>query len=257
MATLKEISYNIKNILEGGRTTQSSQFSLRQLAFFAIYYRALLIRRDTDYFKRLDGIEQDLGNISAEVVQMDIGKARELPHSILRTSKEIPKPVRMRSRTPITFVGSPDLQEQYPFTERGNARFSQYGRYTGNDPRSFWNDGYIYITSDKVAKLVNELAGGDSLADKDTSVVEESISTITIKGIFSDPRDAWSFRHQEPYDWETELPGFPEDLIQRITQSVLKGEGRAMVSQVLDTEADNLPTNQQPNTAQEAQQRRG
>lgn len=257
MATLKEIAYNVKNVIEGGRSTQDSPFSLRQVAFFTIYYRALLVRRETDYFKRVDGLEQDLGQISAEIVQMPIGKANELPHSILRTSREIPRPVRMRSRTPFTFVGSPDLQEQYPFTERGNARFSSYGRYTSQDPRSFWHDGHIYVTSDKVAGLINDLVEeGASLVDKDTSVVEEGISTVQIKGIFADPRDAWTFRHREPYDWDKNLPGMPQDLIQRITKSIISGEGQAMVRQILDTELDRLPTNQQPNTSQEAQQRR-
>jgi len=255
MATLKEISYNIKNILEGGRSTQNSLFSLRQIAFFVIYYRALLIRRETDYFKRMDGLEQDLGLLSAEVTEQSVGRANELPKAILRTSRRIPTPVRNRTRKPITFVGSPDLDEQYPFGERGQARYHKYSRYTSKDPRSFWNDGYIYITSDKVAKLINNITGGQSLEDLDSSVAEESISTIRVKGIFSDPRSAWSFRHQKPYDWEQELPGMPEDLIQRITQSVLSGEGQAMVSQILDTEADTLPANQQPNTAQEAQQR--
>lgn len=255
MATLKEITYNIKDILEGGRTTQSSTFSLRQIAFFVIYYRALLIRRDTDYFKRQDILEQDLGLLSTEVTEQAVGRANELPKAILRTSREIPQPVRMRRRKPITFVGSPDLDEQYPFGNRGQSRYQGYSRYTDQDSRSFLHDGYLYITSDKTAKLINDLTGGDSLSDLDTSVVEESISTVRVKGIFADPREAWSFRNREPYDWEYELPGMPEDYIQRITQSVLKGEGQALVTQLLDTELDNLPVNQQPNTAQEAQQK--
>jgi hypothetical protein len=245
MATLEEITYNIKNVLEGGRSTQDSPFSLRQIAFFVIYYRSLLIRRETDYFKRLDDLEQDLGLVSAEVSEEPVGRADELPKAILKTSEEIPRPVRMRTRKPITFVGSPDLDEQYPFGERGQARYQSYGRYTSNDARSFWHDDHIYITSDKVANLVNDLTGGKSLSDLDTSVVEESITTIRIKGIFADPREAWSFRYDEPYNWETELPSMPEDLIQRITQSVLSGEGQAMVQQILDTELDRQPVNQE------------
>lgn len=252
MATLQEITYNIKNILEGGRSTQDSPFSLRQISFFVLYYRSLLIRRETDYFKRLDELEQDLGLVTVEVSEEPVGRADELPKAILRTSEEIPSPVRMRKRKPITFVGSPDLDEQYPFGERGQARYQSYGRYTSGIARSFWHDGHIYITSDETADLVNNLLDGKSLEDTDTSVVEKSINTIRIKGIFEDPRVAWSFRHNEPYDWEYELPSMPEDMIQRITQSVLSGEGQAMVSQVLDTELDRHPINQQPDDNEEA-----
>lgn len=252
MATLREIAYNIKNIVEGGRSTQDSPFSLRQIAFFAVYYRALLIRRETDYFKRMDELEQDLGLVTVEVSEEPVGRADELPKAILRTSEEIPRPVRMRMRKPITFVGSPDLDEQYPFGERGQARYQDYGRYTSEDPRSFWHDDHIYITSDRTASLVNDLLDGDSLADKDTSVVEKSITTIRIKGIFADPRVAWTFRYDEPYEWDMEFPAMPEDMIQRITQSILSGEGTAMVKQALDTELDNLPVNQQPDDNEEA-----
>lgn len=252
MATLKEITYNVKNIMEGGRSTTSSPFSLRQIAFFIIYYRSLLLRREINHFKRIDGVEQDLGLLSVEVSEEDIGRANELPNSILRTSREIPSPVRMRRRAPFTYVGSPDMEETYPFSEIGNARYQQYNRYTSDTPRSYYHQDRIYITSDKTADLINDLLSGTSLSEADTSVVEKSISTIRVKGIFSDPRAAWTFKHNKPYDWNEELPGMPQDLIQRITQSVLNGEFAMMVQNILDTETDQLPINQQPDDNEEA-----
>lgn len=252
MATLKEIAYNIKNTVEGGRSTQSSPFSPRQIAFFAIYYRNLLIRRDVNYWKRVDQLEQDLGLLSVEVTEEAVGKANEMPKAIARTSREIPKPVRMRRRAPFTFIGSPDLDESYSFSTIGQARHQSHGRYTDNDSRSFFHDSRIYLTSDKVADLINDLLDGGSLSDLDTSVVEESITTIRVKGIFADPREAWSFREQKPYDWDKELEGMPEDLIQRITQSILNGEASMIMQSTMDTENDNLPINQEPDDNEEA-----
>jgi len=252
MATLNEITHNILNVLSGGRGNQDQEITLRQIAMGVVYYRSLIIRRDLTYWKRMGELEQDLGLISMEIAQEPVGRANEVPHTMLKSSRELPKLLQLRRRIPLTFVGSPDLQETYPITTVGNASNQKYAKYTSSSPRSFLHDGYLYIMGDPVAEMVNNLTTGDTtIEDVDTSEVERGITTIRIKGIFADPRSPWVFTHQKEFDWDIDFPGTPENLIQRITQSILKVEGSITKQMPLDTELDRLPVNQQPQDNEE------
>lgn len=244
MATLNEISYNILNAMSGGGSTNDEPYSLRQIQFMVRYYRHLLIRRDGGYFKRMKDLEQDLGLISVSTVQQPIGRMAEMPTTVLRTNSEIPEPVRLRKRSPFTHIGAPDLGEHYDLMPEGQAKYQQFNKFTSSTPRAYHQGRYLYIESDAISTLVDDLRNGEtSFSEVDSSDLEEGITTIRVKGIFARPEEAYHVAHGEPYDPDHEYPGMPDDMIQRITQSILSGEAQAMLNTPNDTEADHLPVN--------------
>lgn len=244
MATLNEISYNILNAMSGGGSTNDEPYSLRQIQFMVRYYRHLLIRRDNGYFKRMRDLEQDLGLISVSAVQQQIGKMAEMPKTVLRTNSEIPEPVRLRKRSPFTHIGAPDLGEHYDLMPEGQAKYLKYNKFTSSTPRAYYQENRIYIESDAVSSLIETLQDGTtSFEDVNSSDLEEGITTIRVKGVFARPEEAYYVAHGEPYNADTEYPGMPDDMIQRITKSILSGEAQAMLNTPNDTEADHLPVN--------------
>ena len=48
MVTLEEITYNIKNLVEGGISGEDSNLSIRQIRHMIHYYRAQLLQKYTD-----------------------------------------------------------------------------------------------------------------------------------------------------------------------------------------------------------------
>lgn len=252
MATLNEIRFNILDALSGGRSVQDSPFSLEQIGFFVRYYRHLLIRRDTNYWKRAEGLVQDLGSVEVEITQPDVSRINDAPRAILRTAVEIPELVRLRRRPALTYVGTADQNLVYPHTVDGAIRYQSHARYTPDRSRSYVEDGHVYVTSDVVAEVIDEGLSGETVGDLTIDDLEGGITSLNIRGIFAHPERAYAFRTGEKYDPDTEYPGMPEDMIQRITQSVINGEGRAMIQSILDTEADHLPVNQQPQDNEEA-----
>jgi len=255
MASLNEITHNIRNALSGGSPPTDTPISPRQVAFGVRYYRELLIRRDTDFYKRSAGYEQSLGLISMSVVHQDIGKYKERPRAILRSNRELPRRLHLRKRKALTRVTSPDLGEAYPVSPPATSRYQKYNKYTSSTPRSFVQEGRLHITSDKVARLINDLEDGSRDFDQTSADdLEGGITTVRVEGIFGNPIVAYQFREDRPYHPDEEYPATPEDLIQRITQSILKGEGRVLQKAPFDTETDHLPVNAEPEDNEEARQ---
>lgn len=252
MATLNEIRHNVVDALSGGHPTVETPLSIRQVAFAVQYYRALLIRRDTDFYKRTAEFEQDLGLVGASVVHQDIGAYGETPDAILRSNEPLPGRLHLRKRRPVTHVSSPDLGESYDVMQEQAAKYQQYNKYTSSTPRSYIQEDYIYITSDQVASLINDLQSGDrDFSDSSPEDIMGGITTIRVKGVFEDPVEAYQFREERPYDPDEEYPATPDDLVQRITQSILNGEGKIMRQAPYDTENDNLPVNAEANMSSE------
>lgn len=247
MSTLNEITYNVLNALSGGGSTNDAPYSPRQIRFMVRYYRHLMIRRDTDYYKRMSDLEQDLGLLAVSAVQEPVGKIQETPKTVLRTNVEIPEPVRLRKRSPFTHIGSPDLEEHYDLMPTGQLRYQNHAKYTSSTPRAYLHDGRIYIHSDAVASLLHDLQSGEvAIEDTTTEDFTDGITTIRVKGVFANPEEAYLVAHGVPYNPDTEYPGMPEDMVQRITQSILNEEGRALTQMPNDTEADHLPVNAEP-----------
>jgi hypothetical protein len=196
--SLNDISYHILNTVRGNRSKDYPDLSIDQIKDAVKYYRALLIRRDQQKnFNRYRMFEQDLG-----LVTVDYYDTAEDPNTnsnieLIRTDSKIPSPIRMKEWEGITYVGRLDKSgEPFPLVDAHRSWWNQYNKFTSDEPEAFYRNGYVYV--------------------RNTNVIDE----INIRGVFEDPEEVYNFKGE---DEEKPFP-IPEDMVQRITQSLLNGE---------------------------------
>lgn len=224
MATLNEITNNIRNIVRGGKSSIADSISLKQIKFLVNGYRAMFIRRDIErQFGTTDLLrpfEQDLGCVKLIIVDKAECCSIDLDCDILRTEFQIPKTVRLRNREGITFIGSVDKQTSFQLILPEEARFIQYKTFTKDIKRAYILNRYIYIPNDPTFELEN----------------------INIRGIFENPEEAANFVDCDDipcYDDNTEYP-VPMDYIPQITEAILQKEMGIMISRIPDNVDDNI-----------------
>jgi hypothetical protein len=216
--TLKEISYNILNLYRGGRSSNNEHISLRQIEFNVKHYRAMLLRRD---FAR-NGlvsrhVEQDLGCIELEKV--NASKCCKLPIEcdVVRTVVDIPRTVRFNFTDAITHVSDPSGLITIPVVDALTVQFLPYDRFTKNTRKAYMIEDKLYIYN----------PGG--------------MDTINIRGVFEDPEVVAKFECNggNCYDDQSDFP-MPLDMVQAITDGLVKGTFMMIAQTVSDTENDTL-----------------
>lgn len=216
--TLKEISYNILNLYRGGRSSNNEHISLRQIEFNVKHYRAMLLRRD---FAR-NGlvsrhVEQDLGCIELEKV--NASKCCNLPIEcdVVRTVVDIPRTVRFNFTDAITHVSDPSGLITIPVVDALTVQFLPYDRFTKNTRKAYMIEDKLYIYN----------PGG--------------MDTINIRGVFEDPEVVAKFECNggDCYDDESDFP-LPLDMVQAITDGLVKGTFMMIAQTISDTENDTL-----------------
>lgn len=144
----------------------------RMSAFIINYYRSKLIRQDADKGKYLssDLYVQNLGEV--ELVKADINEccSPKFFTCTYRTKNPIPKAVDTSGKPLITFVGTVN---GLPFTRTSfnKHRYDAFAKYTGDNPKYYITNGYLYITHPPV----------------------KNIKYINIQGVFEDPTEANEF----------------------------------------------------------------
>tara|TARA_R100000005_G_C4957029_1_gene175202 strand:- start:121 stop:810 length:690 start_codon:yes stop_codon:yes gene_type:complete len=216
--TLNEISYNILNLVRGGRSSNNDHISTSQIKFNVKYYRAMLIRRD---FARNGMItrhlEQDLGCL--ELIKVDASKCCNLPTecAVYRTVKKIPKTVRFNFKDAVTYVGAIDGKANIPIVESHTVQWLPFDKYTKNKMKAYMIEDYLYVYNADGLKFIN------------------------VRGIFEDPEDVALFDcdGSDCYDSDSDFP-IPMDMLQTITQGIMSGELMMLSSSVNDTTNDTL-----------------
>ena len=182
MVTKRKLTYDILNIIRGGKQSDDENISHRQVGFWIDNTRALLIKRDLDKGRT---INPDLvQTICAEVIQVDGAECGCLTAgcTILRTKDKIPTSLEVHSKNMIMRVG-PAVVGSTPFSfiSYQKAQFSGNNKYTKNITKAFLHNGYIYLigTSNTLSFLkyisidlvfeYPEEAANYSLCDTDSS----------------------------------------------------------------------------------------
>ena len=203
MATLREILYNIKNIVSKGRQSDDFPYSGRQLAFQVNYYRAKLIHEQIKKEASVDNASyiQDLGKVPVKLA--DAHDCCEVDVCVLRTVEKVPEFLDGKSGEMVTYVGNLDYSRPYQRIAVNRIYWQQFDKYTSKQPRWYYKAGYIY--------LVNP--------------VSPMLSFINIQGVFTDPVEAHRFRTCDCPD--NELPcvdGFDEEypLEERMIDTLVK-----------------------------------
>jgi len=216
--TLNEISYNILNLVRGGRSSNNDHISTSQIKFNVKYYRAMLIRRD---FARNGMItrhlEQDLGCL--ELIKVDASKCCNLPTecAVYRTVKKIPKTVRFNFKDAVTYVGAIDGKANIPIVESHTVQWLPFDKYTKNKMKAYMIEDYLYVYNADGLKFIN------------------------VRGIFEDPEDLSKYDCDgtDCYDEDSDFP-IPMDMLQTITQGIMSGELMMLSTSVNDTTNDTL-----------------
>ena len=216
--TLKEISYNILNLYRGGRSSNNEHISLRQIEFNVKYYRAMLLRRD---FAKNGMVsrhsEQSLGCIELEKVNASQCCSLPIECDVVRTVVDIPRTVRYNFTDAITHVADPSGIITIPTVDVLTVQFLPYDRFTKNTRKAYMIEDRMYIYN----------PGG--------------MDTINIRGVFEDPEEIALFdcEGSDCYDDESDFP-LPMDLVQAITDGLVKGTFMMIIQTPSDTENDTL-----------------
>lgn len=229
--TLQQIIYNIKNIGSGGTQSDDDwkKLSDRQLEFIINYTRSLLVKRDLDKQRTINpDLVQDLGCVELELV--DPAECCEIDTEcfILRTKDPIPKLLELQDRNTLEYVGTITKDKSFQIIPVARKRWMKYNKYTSKMPAAYYLNGYVYITNN--------------------TLLEE----ISIRGIFSDPRDVSRYNKCEGdslcYNKVTDDYPIAEWMVGPLTEMILKNEMNITSILPLDTTNDNEPNtiNNQP-----------
>ncbi|KKM68542.1 hypothetical protein LCGC14_1459780, partial [marine sediment metagenome] len=178
--TLNEATYNVVNILRGGRSTNNEYIDSLQIQYTIRYYRSLLIRRDVNAGRKTKELEQELRPVKMESVTLSDDNFPDIfPNvanltPILRSAYTLPEAIRIKDRDGITFVGGDKASGSFQLIDYRASPWQQYNKYTSNFRRCFLREDYLYIMGWNIS-------------------TRPSINVI-VRGIFEVPETA--------YDWQ-------------------------------------------------------
>mgnify|MGYP003117287456 FL=1 len=226
--TLNEIAYNILNILRGGRSNSDEHMSLSQIKFNIKYYRTMMIRRDmarNNFMSR--HLEQDLGCLNLIEVNSSKCCNLDLDCTVFRTQRKIPKTVRANFKELITYVGGADGLTRIPLIQSDYIKYLPYDKYTKDQRKAFMIEDYLYLYNPHGMEIVN------------------------VRGVFEDPEEVANFDCDGVgcYDDDAPFP-IPGDMVQAITNALMRGELMLMANTAGDTTLDrmqDMPTAPAPN----------
>lgn len=239
--TLSESAYNILNLLRGGRSTNNEHISIDQIKYIILYYRALVLRRDlAEANSRTQDLEQDLGLMDLVVVDPSEGVLPNLAVRgfLMKTARNIPEPLRLKDRSGITTVLSADFRYAFPVIDYSAARWVKNSKYTSRMIRSFFLNGHVFLTA---SEFTRELQVSLSNTTVFVPITEASVTAspfqVRVRGIFEDPREAYTSATGKEWDDDVTQFPFPGDLEQRVVQSIMAGEFK----QILANDTDSNP----------------
>ncbi len=189
MATLNEIAYNIKNIVEGGVGSDDSNLSLRQVKQMIHVKRAELLMKYTD-----NGRKTSEACYQLDVTSLSSAGYEYKPFVGFNNNRAI-RSIAFRDSTSVDAS-----MELLALVQDHDRNFIQESRFMRNTTKK-----YASITSNRI--YVFE---GDSPA---------SGGTLEIKGVFSNPTQVSSYVDDDT----TEYP-IPSELISILTQEIIAKE---------------------------------
>lgn len=232
MATLNEIAYNILNIINGGKSTNTEPISTEQIKFEVGYYRALILKRDfQDGRKDKSPFEQRL-EVEVEVYEPaehgmidDDVLANIGQNFVLKAVSELPERVAFHNTFGAIRVATP-FGKSIPLIRDFRLPYKQYNKYTSNNMVAYIDVDQLYVVDDTFTQDLND----------GTLEATVPMSHVVVHAIFENPLD-------ERLVGSIEDPGTAEypctaDVVQRITQAILNNEMQLYRASPNDVEAN-------------------
>ena len=212
MASAKEIIYNWRNLISGGRLSDDDIPSYSQLKFILNYKRLQYLRQDyTKNYFDTDLMYQDLGCLELEAVDSAECCHFESGCTIYRTKEVLPTPLRFSDRLGIK-VNAINKTKRFELIHPERAPFIGYTKYPSLTEKVYWLNGRLYM---------------------------RGLYAINARVIAENPEDVKRFicDNQSCYTDDSQYP-LPADIIDLITKDVLSTELKALISLGQDLEND-------------------
>ena len=173
MATLNEITYDLINLVRGGKTSDDELISTDQIKFWVHNTRSMLIRRDLAKRRTIsDNIKQILPCVEVEMVDPTLCCGVTTECTMLRSKQRVPLPIETPSRDMILEVRPLKITDPtFHYIPYNRISWAGNNRYTKRLQFAFMLDGFMYVMGD------------------DINLLEK----IAIIGLFSDPTDVARF----------------------------------------------------------------
>ena len=228
MATIKEIVYDLKNIIRGGLQSDDEMISDRQIEFHINSLRAQFIRQDINKRRTIsDNIKQIIPHLQMEAVPASLAGLNS-EGNILRSKFKIPNPIETSHQDLITAIGPTGvLSVNFHMIPYNRVPWAGTNRYTKKMQFAFLLDNFVYVVG------------------PDTGL----ISHIKVEGVWQDPRDISSYT--DSHGTVAYIPDVHEypislSMLDMIKQSTLAVNMQPLVQMPTDI-SNNSKSDLQPN----------
>ena len=228
MATIKEIVYDIKNLIRGGMQSDDEIISDRQIEFQVDSLRAQFIRQDINKRRSIsDNIKQmihcmEVEPVSANTCGLSNGSI------IVRSKQKIPNAIETSHSDLITAIGPTGLLSlNFHIIPYNRAAWAGTNKYTKRMTCAFILDSFIYIV------------GPDA----------EMLEKIKVEGVWQSPKDIGSYMKEDghpSYNAEEEDYPLSTSMLDLIKQSMLAQNLQTFVQSPTDL-SNNAKSDIQPN----------
>ena len=228
MATIKEIVYDIKNIVRGGIQSDDEILSDRQIEFQINSLRAQYIRQDVNKRRSISAnVKQLIHCLDVEQVSGDTcGLSADL--KIMRSKQQIPNPIETSHEDLITSIGPTGiLSIGFHMIPYNRAPWAGSNKYTKQMTCAFLLDSFIYVVGPEA----------------------ELLEKIKVEGVWQDPRDIENYLKDNgapSYDGETEEYPISTSMLDLIKQQMLASNMQPFIQTPSDT-TNNSAADSQPN----------
>ena len=229
MATLKEIVYDIKNIIRGGMQSDDEVISDRQIEFQIHSLRAQFIRQDINKRRTIsDNIKQVIHCLEVEPVSgTTCGLSSDL--IIVRSKQKIPNAIETSHQDLVTAIGPTGiLSVNFHMIPYNRAPWAGNNRYTKKMTFAFVLDSFVYIIGPEAERL----------------------QKIKVEGVWQNPKDIEEYKKDDgslSYDAEHEEYPLSTSMLDLIKQSMLATNMQPLVQMPTDL-TNNSKSDVQPNS---------
>ena len=203
MATIKEIVYDLKNIISGGLQSDDEMISDRQIEFQINSLRAQFIRQDINKRRTVsDNIKQIIRYLMMESVPASVAGLNS-EGNILRSKYKIPNPIETSHQDMITAIGPTGvLSVNFHMIPYNRVPWAGTNKYTKRMQFAFLLDNFVYVLGPNT----------------------ELITHIKVEGVWQDPRDISNYTTSTgeiAYDPDTHEYPLSTSMLDLIKQSTM------------------------------------
>lgn len=177
MLTLRKIVADIRNIADSGENNYSFRITDYQIAFWVHELRAMLISQAISKRQDISDVwVQNIPCMELELVDNTDCCIIQTNCYVLKTKLRVPITVETSADNLILSVTNP-MGDVITKSNRFEAKYNRYNKYTANKSQWFLKDGYLYITNEKLLEYVNIFAIFENPEDLESYNVCNTISS--------------------------------------------------------------------------------